>query len=335
MPEHNDQQKPHHGTDLSAAALQRLEAAKHISDLAAIDRLLEVEQPTSLPADLGAKIMRMAIFSGHATTVRLLLRAGVNPDEVDEDLKSSPDPMTPLWLAARQDHKEIVEILIEAGASLRLTDSRGANLLHNCMTDLEVARTLLRAGIPVNSTDRSGNTPLHYAARTQDAASCVDLLVKHGADIEARSSTGMTPLLTATMHGIDYTFSYLTALGADTTVRDEEDRGIYEWAMHGSDEDLALRAIARHPAVAPAGDRLDAALVDAVRKGFAPLTAKLVELGADVGQKPGGRTLLQCAPRHAEELKRLLRSLKTGAAIESAMQDHHTAEAPGAAAPTL
>lgn len=302
-------------------ALERFQRAKQMGDLAGIDKLLEEGQLPKLPSDLGAKVMRMAVFDGRESTVRLLLRAGVHPDEVDEDLKASAEPMTPLWMATRDGHQQLVEILISAGASLALTDSRGATLLHNGVDHPDVARTLLRSGIPVNSTDRTGNTPLHYAARTQDGASSVDLLVKSGADIEARSSTGMTPLLTATQHGIDYTFAYLTTIGADPTVRDEEERGIFEWAMHAADADLALRAIDKNPAVAPTGERLDAALVEAVRKGFTQLTAKLAELGADVGQKPGGRTLVQCAPRHAQDLKRLLRSLKTGAAITSAMND--------------
>lgn len=305
-------------------ALARFQAAKQMSDLPAIDALLEGGQLPTLPSDLAAKVMRMAIFSNRESTVRLLLRAGVNPNGVDEDLKACADPMTPIWLAARDGHDKIVEILIEAGADLHLLDSRGANLLHNCVAHPDVARILLRAGVPVNSTDRTGNTALHYAARTQDAAPCVDLLVKHGANFEARSRTEMTPLLTATQHGVDYTFAYLTKLGADPTARDEEGRGIFEWAMHGSDEQLALHAIDKHPDVAPTGERLDAALVDAVRNGFTKLAAKLAELGADVGQKPDGRTLLQCAPRNAEELKRLLRSLKTGSAITSAMQGNST-----------
>lgn len=323
--------------DPVAGALARFQTAKQMGDLATIDQLLEAGQLPPLPTDLGAKVMRMAVFNGRESTVRLLLRAGVQPDEVDEDLKTSVDPMTPLWMAARDGHHELVEILISAGASLALTDSRGANLLHNCVEHPDVARTLLHTGIPVNSTDRTGNTPLHYAARTQDGASCVKLLVQHGADIEARSATGMTPLLTATMHGIDYTFAYLTSAGADAAVRDEEDRGIFEWAMHSSDEYLALHAIDKHPAVAPTGDRLDRALVDAVRKGFTRLTAKLAELGADVGQKPDGRTLLQCAPRNAEDLKRLLRSLKTGTAITSAMHGNVTSSArtPISGAPLL
>lgn len=309
-------------------ALERFLAAKHRGDLAAIDALLEAGQPPAIPVDLGAKVMRMAIFHGRESTVRLLLSAGVSPDEVDADLKASvAEPMTPIWLAARDGHHTLVEILIDAGAALDVTDSHGANLLHNAVTYPDVARVLLRAGISVNSTDRNGNTVLHHAARTVEAAQCVDLLVKQGADIEARSRTGMTPLLTATQHGIDYTFAYLTTRGADPTVRDEEERGVFEWAMLGSDADLALRAIDKHPAVAPTGERLDAALVEAVRKGFTLLTAKLAELGADVGQKPGGRTLVQCAPRDAQDLKRLLRSLKTGAAITSAMQ-HHGAPSP-------
>lgn len=59
----------------------------------------------------------------------------------------------------------------------------------------------------------------------------------------------------------------------------------------------------------------------------------LLDAGADAAQRVNGRTLVQIAPAGAEDLKRLLRSAKTGQSLEQAMGSSE-AQAPAPARPS-
>ena len=59
---------------------------------------------------------------------------------------------------------------------------------------VEPVRALLAQGAEVGSTDGEGLTALHYAARSDYNAEIAEILLKHGADTNARDSLGKTPL---------------------------------------------------------------------------------------------------------------------------------------------
>jgi ankyrin repeat protein len=53
---------------------------------------------------------------------------------------------------------------------------------------------LLQSGFPVDGTDREGFTALHKAC-ARDHYGCAKVLIAHGANVNAASRTGWTPLL--------------------------------------------------------------------------------------------------------------------------------------------
>jgi ankyrin repeat protein len=55
---------------------------------------------------------------------------------------------------------------------------------------------LLRYGSEWNHQDSSNNTPLHYAAGA-GFIECIDLLIKHGADVNASNNWKTTPITIA------------------------------------------------------------------------------------------------------------------------------------------
>lgn len=335
-------------TTTSKAATKRVsheQRRKLLSDAVFNDDVPTIRSILEADPGLGTTALMTAVAKHELATVEILLRAGVAPDTPNENrftplcmaveqndvalmkvlLAAGADPNSwptnaPIWAAVLRGNGRAVEVLLEAGAKLDPVSKSGATLIHKAAEfgHDAIAARLLKAGMPVDVLDESGNTPLHYAARSGNTV-CV-LLMQRGADVNARAEDGRTPALVAARHGLIDLFELLVASGADALARDEKGRNAFELAIEEQKDRMALSLIRRFPALAPSGEALDAAFVLAVRNGCTEAVKLLAGLGADIGQKPDGRSLLQCAPsRGADELKRVLRSLKSEAVIASAM----------------
>lgn len=327
----------------------RLAQAVRKEDASLIRDLLLGEHLPSVPRALGRKAICLVLRRGYEQTVQRLLDAGADPNAARGDKHSpaylatlykqpailkalldagaSPDDQAeapPLLCAVNSSTPELVEILIAAGVRLDAVDHIGANAVHRAadFNNDEIAKVLLQAGSPVDSRDPKGLTAMHYAARAGDESTFRTLL-DHGADIEARTATGLTPALHAAAQARLDCFETLVRLGADPlAIADGQNafdlavRSTHLWA-----DEMGAHLLKHYPSLAPTGEALDSAFVEAVRNGYAEIATKLAAMGADVGQKPNGRSLMQCAPKNNDAMKRLLRSLKLGGFVESAMDD--------------
>ena len=110
----------------------------------------------------------------------------------------APDGFSPLGLAAFFKRREVVRYLLEAGADLRLASRQGGfTPLHSAVAsearavDIEIVRMLLDKGADPNAKSQSGSTPLHTVAFTGDRES-LDVLMKHGADPAIKNNDGKT-----------------------------------------------------------------------------------------------------------------------------------------------
>ena len=105
---------------------------------------------------------------------------------------------TPLKLAMNHPYnKEILRMLIEAGANVGTRDCLGDTVLHysTFLGDLESVRMVLDRLADVNAVGRNGQTPLHHAVHGRHCKpEIVRLLIERGADVNARASWGHTPL---------------------------------------------------------------------------------------------------------------------------------------------
>lgn len=332
----------------------RFVKALRLKDLGVMRSLAEEGGLESIPDSLGGALT-LAARTVNTPTVAALLRAGADPNWVDRsgypalhwvtgqtqlsimkmllDAGATPDGagsgQQPLWIAIGNGSLPAVELLLGAGASTNITLGDGTNLLHYSVLlgFPGLVQRFRAAGLSVHDADPTGKTSMHYAAHNAAGATCIELLGNLGVSIEARCNTGMTPLLTAAEHGNIHSFSQMVDRGADPLARNNAGQGALDLALlqrldtfSKHKDKIALWMLERYPHLAPSGEVLDKAFVQAVRNGKTDLVRKLADLGADLGQRPEGRTLLQCAPRDNEELKRVLRSLKTGVAIGSAMK---------------
>jgi len=110
----------------------------------------------------------------------------------------APDGYSALGLAAFFKRGEVVRYLLEIGAdSRRASHQGGFTPLHSAVAsdggnvDIEIVGMLLDSGADPNAKSQSGSTPLHTVAFTGDRAS-LDLLLKHGADPAIKNNDGKT-----------------------------------------------------------------------------------------------------------------------------------------------
>ncbi len=160
---------------------------------------IEMGQPkiTELLLESGAFVdICSAAILGKLDRVRELL--DTDP-ALANDMSSG---LSPLGWASYGDQPEIARELIRRGA--RLND--GALACAAACDHVAVSRVLLESGYEVDHReDPSRKTALHLAAAmpfTSDASAVVTLLIEAGADVDARTAKGRTPLAVA-LAGID------------------------------------------------------------------------------------------------------------------------------------
>jgi ankyrin repeat protein len=139
------------------------------------------------------RIMDLA-RQGDAARLRALLKA--SPRLVHARDK---DGRTPLIWAARQGRLEAVKVLLAKGAKVDASSRRRLTALHWAAVGghHQVAVILLRhrPALDVPAKDK-GFTPLHEAARN-GRYQVVKLLLQAGADLKAKTATGLTPFQVA------------------------------------------------------------------------------------------------------------------------------------------
>lgn len=123
---------------------------------------------------------------------------------------------TPLHLAAKNPHGAVVSWLIQEMANVHAKCLMGTTPLHRAETS-ETAQRLIEAGADIESRDKSGCTPLHWAARGRNA-DVVAILLQNGADANATDCSGKTPLHEAETAEI---VSRLIEIGANIESRDQ------------------------------------------------------------------------------------------------------------------
>lgn len=109
----------------------------------------------------------------------------------------STDGFTPLGLSCFFGHFEIVKYLVGAGADVNIPSSNPFKVapIHSAsaISNYDITDLLIRHGANVNATQQSGVTPLHSAAHN-GKVDIIKLLIDHGANVDAMTEDSKTPL---------------------------------------------------------------------------------------------------------------------------------------------
>jgi len=197
-----------------------------------------------------------------------------------------PPPTINLYRAIHSGDLDQIKRHIYWGTDINQADPQGENPLHVAARRgrLVIARELLENGADPNARNRAGETPVQVAlaeGKTQiasvlfeegaaddpqellfilvragvDDRDTLDLLMQHGAEIDTKDQSGVTPLQIAIGDGRRLLTKRLIDLGADVNVRDDGGRTPLAIAIEKGDRhiiDLLERFGARAESVKPA-----------------------------------------------------------------------------------
>jgi ankyrin repeat protein len=177
---------------------------KRRSNAGLLEYLLSIGGPTA--EALAENLFRLAIDDGDVLTVKKIMESGIDPNEQVYRTRYGSG-LTPLHRACEMRSLELVRVLIEVGADVNRTVSKGDSALicalnpfdddykrREDLVDTELVRILLRAGAKVNPGYEK--SPLSMAARSGHVE-IVALLISAGANVNFLDAFGATPLMNA------------------------------------------------------------------------------------------------------------------------------------------
>ncbi len=196
------------GADVKATnnyGINAMLLAADISSTKLIELLLKNGADANSANPDGETALHLVSRSGNIDAAMLLLKAGAKIDPRDK-----LGDQTPLMWAVARRHPAMVEFLLGKGANV---NARSA------------IRDYQRVGTAENrskSLDRGGFTPLMYAAR-ENCRECVEILLKHKADVNLPDPSGVVPMVIAMTNGNWDIAKRLVEAGAD----------VNQWDMFG------------------------------------------------------------------------------------------------------
>nr|CCA25961.1 myosinlike protein putative [Albugo laibachii Nc14] len=171
--------------------------------------LVTSDAPAIVLTDKRIPVFLLACASGNTSYCQsLVLKRVVNVSEtstlenIDKTLLQQYGyRQTPLHVACRHGHVNVISFLLDHHAELNYTDMEGNTALHLCR-DGESAKALIDTAVSlsVDSTNVRGQTPLHIAA-TNGLVDVVHILLHRGAEHPLKDDQGQTPFMAATAHG--------------------------------------------------------------------------------------------------------------------------------------
>ncbi|MFZ9362829.1 MAG: ankyrin repeat domain-containing protein [Arenimonas sp.] len=249
-----------------------------------------------------------AVHNGQVDAALLALDAGANPHQLPT--AGAKDQRSLMMIAGTLSDLRLMRTLIGSGVDVNAFHA-GLNPLLSATRDSwhgrsEAVTMLLTNGARTDVTDPDGNTPLHHAMRSTDAAVAA-LLLDAGADIEAVNRDGYTPLALACQAANWRVARYM--LERKAKVEPAGAVPVMIAAAGAEDDEIGIRLLHKHKAKVDVrhGAQMTPLMV-AAQAGLTEVVSALLELGAQVNaQDDAGITAYMLAAQagEVEVLKRL------------------------------
>lgn len=218
-----------------------MEGPVNIQDLIRTDRNTELEKVLAADSsclknkmESGISFLQFAAYCRNFVAAEILRRyctkisffEAVSLGEIDIVLQSlqdenfnidsfSPDGFTGLGLAAYFGNKKLVRLLLDLGANVNLPSNNNFKVapIHSAcaIQDLEIIEMLLKNGANVNARQLQGITPLYSAAHNGNLA-LIKLLIQHKAEPGVVTEGGKIPAEMAKEMGFTEVENFLNDL---------------------------------------------------------------------------------------------------------------------------
>jgi len=223
--------------------------------------------------------LQEAASIGNFDLVKSLIEKGTYVDSIDDAYFK-----TALHRAAISGHKEIAELLINAGA--RIDAKAGSDTpLHYAVEygHKDIAELLIANCADLNAARDypAGDTPLHTAVRVGNK-DIIELLVAKGADLNVKNNDGLTPLGLAVNKGYVDTAEILINKGADINSVDNRGNTLLHRVAQNGQQDIAELLIEKGADINIKNKSGETPLYIAIMQGRMPIVRTLMAKGAEV-----------------------------------------------------
>ena len=180
--------------------------------------------------------MTAAVEMDNGREVLALLVKGVDANAADQRGRK------PLGVALREGSEQAFDALLaDPRVDVVAANDKGETplMLAAIKGRLEWAKKLAARGAKIN---QPGWTPLHYACSGPDAGGIAAWLLSQGADVNARSPNGTTPLMMAARYGASENVAILLKAGADVALKNEQELTAVDFAKKAG-RDLTVKQL--------------------------------------------------------------------------------------------
>ncbi|KAI2479940.1 Pfs NB-ARC and Ankyrin domain protein [Pyrenophora tritici-repentis] len=199
------------------------------------------------------------------------------------------DDKTPLFIAAEQGNRGVIEVLLEINSDIDAQSGRHGNALQaaSARGHKEMAALLLDKGADVNAKGGYYGNALQ-AALERGHEEMAALLLDKGADVNAQGGEYGNALQAALARGYKEMAMLLLDKGADVNAQGGEYGNALQAALAGGHKEMAALLLDKGANVNAQGGKYGNALQAALAEGNKEMAALLLDKGADFNAK-GGR----------------------------------------------
>ena len=199
------------------------------------------EDKVKLHLDAGVSPYAPGLIAGALASGKEGIVQAFLDHDLDPSLPFNMHGETPIFRSISTRHRniKILELLLKKGASVHQDTTGSSTPLHTASAEWpDAIPFLLQAGADVNAASTIGRTPLMSAAHRNQIQS-LELLLAAGAGLEDRDNEGTTPLILAARAGSFEAVEWLLNHGADIQAKDNRGKSATDWAQENGHTEIA------------------------------------------------------------------------------------------------